>query len=425
MKRSTIFVSDKLKDVTLQMLQVPSRMSRKIQEQLVGMDGYKDMTMDAQESVSSFLIRALALWAKSLLSGEPPTRETLEIFSEHGRQRANEGIPIQSLMRGFSISMREIWQAYLELIDDNDDEDLEREVLFNVSGYLFRYFDEVSEESIKAFLDEQIRSARWQEQLHQRLRYILFHSPQDESGFRRVLTALGLDHTIPRVAMALEVSINSETLISREEEIDRLILLVARTFKVASHTLIRAWHRDRLIVWLPCAHGDAITHCDQVYTENAASFLVSAPQVKQIGLGMMNYALKGWACSANEALKACEYALPNGSSPQSIRRYSSILIEDGIRNCDNIMRYLVALLERLANEPELLLTLETYLSLGRRRSHTAKNLGIHPNTLDYRLGRVENLLSASLDDTDWVSKLDLAIRLRSYSQGGRGSLKFP
>lgn len=80
----------------------------------------------------------------------------------------------------------------------------------------------------------------------------------------------------------------------------------------------------------------------------------------------------------------------------------------------------MSLLEQLGNEPDLLLTLETYLNLGRRRGHTAKRLGIHPNTLDYRLGRVEELLGARLADADWVNRLDIALRLRRYSSGRSG-----
>ena len=68
---------------------------------------------------------------------------------------------------------------------------------------------------------------------------------------------------------------------------------------------------------------------------------------------------------------------------------------------------LLSLLEQLGNEPDLLLTLETYLNLGRRRGHTAKRLGIHPNTLDYRLGRVEELLERAwlmpTGSTGWIS----------------------
>jgi len=43
---------------------------------------------------------------------------------------------------------------------------------------------------------------------------------------------------------------------------------------------------------------------------------------------------------------------------------------------------------------------------------TASVLGIHPNTLNYRLDRIENILGARLDDASWVSKLDIAIKLR-------------
>ncbi|MBF2930867.1 hypothetical protein HKW71_36410, partial [Pseudomonas aeruginosa] len=77
------------------------------------------------------------------------------------------------------------------------------------------------------------------------------HTPEDETGFREVLVALGLDPSMPRVALALDVSIDAEKLRSREEEIERLLLQVSRAFRVATADLVRTWYRERLIVWLP------------------------------------------------------------------------------------------------------------------------------------------------------------------------------
>lgn len=133
----------------------------------------------------------------------------------------------------------------------------------------------------------------------------------------------------------------------------------------------------------------------------------------------MNHGARGWARSMEEALKALDF-FSGERAERAVRRYSNILVEDGIRGSENALRYLVSLLEQLGNEPDLLLTLETYLNLGRRRGHTAKRLGIHPNTLDYRLGRVEELLGARLADADWVNRLDIALRLRRYSSGRSG-----
>lgn len=315
-------------------------------------------------------------------------------------------------MRAFSIGMREIWQGYLELAGNIDEAG--KELLFDVSRYMFCYFDEIAEETVQAYLDEQVRKVRWREHLYQRLYYTLLHATQDEDSFREVLVALGLDPSMSRIAMALDVPIETESVPSHEEALDRLTLLVSRSFKIAKTELVRIRHRDRLVIWLPCAQGELISHSDERITKGATSLLSAAPEIKRIGIGIMNSGAQGWADSADEAMKALDF-FSNDSTERIVRRYSSILIEDSIRSNENVLRYLVSLLEQLTNEPDLLLTLETYLSLGRRRGHAAKRLGIHPNTLDYRLGRIEELLCASLDDSAWSGKLDIALKLRRYS----------
>ncbi|HBO3290185.1 hypothetical protein AXX04_05970 [Pseudomonas aeruginosa] len=417
MSALTPAISDRLRTVTAKLAEDPRRISTRVHAELAGMDGYRDLPLQARESVDEFLVCSVRLWCGALLGGHGLSDEAREIFADYGRRRAHQGVPLQSLMRAFSIGLREIWQGYLELAGDS--EELGRELLFDVSRYMFRYFDQAAEETVQAYLDEQLRKVRWREYLDQRLRYILLHTPEDEAGFREVLAALGLDPGMPRVAMALDVAIDADMLRTREDEIERLLLQVARAFKVATTDLVRAWHRERLLVWLPCAHGEAISQADLRLARGATALLAGLAELRQVGLGIMNHGARGWARSAEEALRALDFC-SGARAERVVRRYSGILVEDGIRGSENVLRYLASLLEQLANEPGLLLTLETYLGLGRRRGQAAKRLGIHPNTLDYRLGRVEELLGASLDDADWVGRLDIALRLRRYSRDRSG-----
>jgi sugar diacid utilization regulator/GAF domain-containing protein len=59
----------------------------------------------------------------------------------------------------------------------------------------------------------------------------------------------------------------------------------------------------------------------------------------------------------------------------------------------------------------LVLTLEAYINSGGRLRETARAVGIHVNSLDYRLRRIEQISSVSLNDAD--SRLDLAMALRA------------
>jgi sugar diacid utilization regulator len=57
-------------------------------------------------------------------------------------------------------------------------------------------------------------------------------------------------------------------------------------------------------------------------------------------------------------------------------------------------------------------TLVTFFAEGRRHRSTADALCIHTNTFNYRLEHIESLLGASLDDAEWIAKLDIALKLR-------------
>jgi len=118
----------------------------------------------------------------------------------------------------------------------------------------------------------------------------------------------------------------------------------------------------------------------------------------------------GWATSVEEALKAIDFS-PNHHDSRKVRRYSSIAIQESVRGTANVLHYVVSLIEQLANEPDLLSTLSAYFEHGQRRKPAADALGIHPNTLIYRIERIEAVLGASLDDAEWIAKLDIALKL--------------
>jgi sugar diacid utilization regulator len=61
---------------------------------------------------------------------------------------------------------------------------------------------------------------------------------------------------------------------------------------------------------------------------------------------------------------------------------------------------------------DLLATLYAYLNAGRRQRDTADALGIHINSLNYRLRRIEEIGSLSLDDAETCLNLHVALRAR-------------
>lgn len=409
-------MSDRLRERTAALAENPSAAVDRTYEILMSVEGYKTLAPAVRRDLAASLELAARLWFQSLLTGAPPSASDMHAFQEFGRRRVHQRVPLQSVLRAFRLGSREIWQMYVEL--GKEDTSLVNELLFDISPYLFDYFDVMAQNITQTYLEEQYGQARWKDALRHQLYSIVFHSPDDRAGFRETAEALAIDSTAPRVALALDVDLPTHTSYDREREFDRITLAAARHLGAAPDDMIRAWHRGRLILWVPCTRGDTINRTDRQMSERAGALVRALPELRSIGVGLMNEGAEGWAASVDEAIKALDFARASRSTPSQppqVSLFSSIVIEESARHAANALRYLVSLLEQLADEPDLVATLETYFEHGQRRGPSATALGIHPNTLNYRIERIEGLLGASLDHVEWVSKLDVALKLRRVS----------
>lgn len=344
----------------------------------------------------------------------------MDQIAAFARRRVHQNVPLRSLLRAFRLGAGELWRTCTELAEA--DPALAHELLFEISPYLLDYFDAMAEHIAEAYLDEQHQQARWRGSLLQQLYDLVFHAPDDAARFRETVEALGLDATLPRIALAVDLDLRDHAPSVREEALDRFALGAARHFEQKPDALVRVWHRERLVFWLPCVRGDSMTRNDQRAAEHAAALAHAEPRVRSIGIGLMNEGARGWAASVEEALKAVDFA-PRGSGTADddnhaarVHRFSSIAIEESVRSSANVLRYLVSLAEQLATESGLVATLEAWFACGQRRRQAAEALGVHPNTLDYRLERIETLLGAKLDNADWIARLDIALKLRGATQ---------
>jgi sugar diacid utilization regulator len=370
---------------------------------------YADLDSATRKDIRDLIALSAKLWFDTLLRGSSPSGEHLQSFQEFGRRRVHQGVPLQSLLRAFRLGSRELWCFYIELDSKNDK--LRDELLFQISPYLMIFFDIMAQMISQAYLEEQYRQARWRESLRYQLHNIIFNFPEDAEGFAKTSAALRLDGTIPRIALAIDLGPIDSNSPAFENELDRVVAATARRLELPVDDLVDIWYRGRLLVWIPCQRGDLMGMSDRQVANRVASVAETSPQISAIGVGLMGEGAAGWAMSADEAARALNFGR-NRDGDERVRLYSEIVVEESVRGTKNALRYLVSLVEQLAGEPELFETLEAYFSQFQRRKLTASVLGIHPNTLDFRLDRIEKILGARLDDTGWVSKLDLAIKLR-------------
>ena len=389
------------------------RVADRVYAALMNIRLYADLDSPAKLDIRNSIAWASKLWFDTLLSGSAPSEQELEVFREYGRRRVYQGLPLDALLRAFRLGSRELWCFYIELDEKNDD--LRDELLFRISPFLMEFFDVLAQIISQTYLDEQYKQARWREALRYQLHSIIFYHPEDTEGFVKTAAALRLDGTVPRIALAIDVPSIDSNSPTFKSELDRIVAATARRLKLPVDALFDIWYWGKLLVWIPARLGDLMGMSDLQAGKQIASIAETMPEIKAIGIGLTGEGAAGWAMSAEEASRALSSDHVHGGD-ERVRLYSEIVVEESVRGTKNALRYLVSLLEQLAIEPELLETLKTYFGQLQRRKVTASVLGIHPNTLNYRLERIENILGARLDDPGWISKLDIAIKLRGSTR---------
>jgi len=376
-------------------------------------EAYRTLPAAHRDDVRAHVAFSVGLWFKTLLGGRAPGPEDRDLLEAYGRRRVHLGVPLTALLAAIRIGSLELWQAMVE--SGVEDREVLTGLLITVCPSLLGFFDQLAQSIGVAYVDEQQRQARWRQSLRNELVCVVFSFPDDVVGFRRACDALGLDSTVPRVALALDLVIPDILASRHEAEVEQLVLAIARQLKLATDDLVSAVHQGRLVIWVPAVRGDSMLTTDRRMRTHAHSLVRAVPQVHGVGVGLMNEGAAGWGMSVDEAFKALQAGRPRGDGPR-VFLYSDQAVTDSVLGTDNVLRYLSSILERISIEPELLSTLATYFDQGQHRKLTASALGIHPNTLNYRLARIESILGAQLDNPGWISKLDLVIQLRRLSR---------
>lgn len=376
--------------------------------------GDQALVGDLQASVT----RNAELWYGCLLDATPLQPEQLAPMQDFARNRVHQGVSLAGLLRAYRVGSRGLWAELLAA--GAEDPSLHEELLFKLSPYLLWHFDVVAQTVARAYMDESQQQARWRERLRSELWGVLRHRPEDLDTFRRHADALGLDAFAPHCAVALDLVQLPELPTRREAAIDRLVTMTARSLGLERHALMRVLHQGQLIVWVGVPHGDSPLDTERRLREQAARIAVSSGMVRVAGIGLPGSGPGGWRQSADQALRAIEMG-GRLEGTAKVHAYADMALDDAVSGAENVLRYFEAMMEPLAAEPQLLDTLETYFAMRQHRKAVAGALGIHPNTLNYRLERIESLLGAELSSLSWLARLHIAMRLRRRSLPGEGA----
>lgn len=343
------------------------------------------------------------IWFRALLSAQAPDAAVLKPVADFARRRFHQGIALTALLHSFRVGCTVLWQAFLDGVQHRHD--LRDEVLLRLSPYMMFHTDLLGQTISHAYVDEQRRGERWQDRLQHELCSIVFDRPEDIDGFRERAQALGVDPLGRRIALAFAATPGGGRGAAEDELESLLRALAGRDEPRPVGTL---W-REHAVIWVAVTGGENAIH----HERRLATQLGQMPALRSqpVGIGLAGTGARGWHLSAEQALRALDIGRRLATRGR-LFRYSDYVLDDTALQSRNVAGYLEGLLELIAPEPHLLETLDCYFLQRQQRKVVAATLEIHPNTLSYRLKRIETLLKADLDDLSWQSRLSAALLMR-------------
>jgi sugar diacid utilization regulator len=380
-------------------------------------DGYATLGLSEKRDIRNSIGLFVKRWCSSILEQAWFAPAEMEKFEASVRRRVHQGISLVAILCAFRLGTKELWLAHLDLAEH--DNALRDDLLFVISPYLLEYSDFMAQFIGRIFLDEQFQQTSWRAEVRRQLCDLVFNGTSDDQDFCRIGRSLGFDATVPRTALAIDYELSDVSRMNPEGAFGYLVHDIAGHIKIPADHVVYVTRRGWLVLWVPCSCGSSLIFSQRLLLEAIVAFAKRSGEVRAVGVGFVNQGAKGRATSAEEAMTALNFGL-HGDGARKVYLYSDIAIDESIRSNGSALRYFESMLSEILLEKDLMTTRECYFENSQHRKATAASLGIHPNTLNHRIARIETLLGAELDAPSWIARLFIALNLRNAIRVYRG-----
>jgi PucR C-terminal helix-turn-helix domain/GGDEF-like domain len=370
---------------------IASTMIRAYEAEIPAYGAISDQSLkDDVHSVSSALVRC---WLTVMSTGENVSSELLRPMTEGARRRAAQGIDLQSLLRAYRVGIRVMWSE-ITASPVWRGQALQG-VMAEVATWALDFADKMSTAVAAAYLDEAEALARVREHRRSALLNAILSGPVAEPidhpaeldrphrvAVARVAPDLSLlelehaGHLLEERAGAVLWTVRHRSVVAA------LALQSGRTRDVVNRKLGRLLQEGQIVALGLGGHAEGISETRKSY-EEATAVLRVGPLLEAATPPVFDF---------------LDYAplIALLREPDRAQRYAATVLEP---------------LGNLARRSWLLPTLEAYLLYQGKTKQTAGALGVHMNTVKYRLREIRPRLDADLADGNRTAALLLAIRI--------------
>ncbi|MFI6444511.1 PucR family transcriptional regulator [Kitasatospora sp. NPDC050543] len=320
-----------------------------------------------------------------LRTGGNPGGRGLDAVRESAARRADEGIPLESVLTAYHLGARICWAAVTAPAGPGD-----VEALRAVGGLLLDHLGHITAAATAGYFEERRSLTDDRHAARQTLLTALLDgAPCAEAAARAGLRPPG-GYLVLSLAMAEhpdEAVPGVDPAIAGRRKLRRLRLEVEHQFRGSALSTLNP--AGGLILIPSGSRPGDLTPTDwQRLADLVARTAQAVGVAVWAGAGAAEPA--GVPAAAALAHEIGEVARACGR-PAGLYRLEDLLLEYQLSRPSQARGPLAALLTPLEGNAELLTTLRTHLAGGLDRRHTARALHLHPNTVDYRLRRIAAL----------------------------------
>ncbi|MGW7489075.1 PucR family transcriptional regulator [Streptomyces sp. NPDC054786] len=366
-------------------------MSRDVFEQL---PGYAELPADVKDvEIAATARHGLRLFLDRVVRDPRTVPGDFDVFRERAAQRAEEGMPLHLLLTTHCVGVWVLWQALRDAARPGEDA-----ALVELADWLFGAEQRIVRTVTETYLDEQAALA------------------SERRAERRSLVRGLLEGTAPPPAGS---GLDGPSLVLSVQLPDgpRAPVAARRVVRRLQAALDRAFGRE-VPALLDGTGGRAIVPGRVQPPPVLAELLdgVCGPGVRFAAV----HAEHGTEIpeAARTAARIVRVARACGH-PAGLHRLDDVLLEYQLSRPSAGSDRIAALLDPVADRPELIETLRTHLEQAQDRRATARLLTLHPNTVDNRLARFATLTGLDLSTPRGTALALAALLLRDAEEPGR------
>lgn len=350
-----------------------------------------------RQSVTAHLTAALHV----LITSEPAD---LEQARNTGEQRALQGAPLPEVLRAFRIGFGALWELLSERAEAQGVDTLR--AMVSAASVIWTLSDEYAESITTAYREASARQMLRQQQQRSTLVEALLSGAMTDQG------------SLWEIAGMLQIPVDGTFMIvaAQSPALGRAALPEIESALLAGR-FASAW---RLFPDLQVGIVSLGDHADES-TRVAAVEVLRQRMTTRIGLSPTFRGLHGTPRGLRLARTALA-SIPEGSVTLASFDQSPLasLVASSPEEADQLLANVLGpLLDLAPEERELLLTtLRTWLDNQGSTKATADRMYCHPNTLRFRLRRIQDLLGRTLHDPLVLADLVTALRVLDIRPAG-------